>query len=115
MTIAHWWMPRWRARRAPFERLLLSIRSWSGTVERLVRHPGHRELSQEVFLRVYQKLDQYRFELAGDRIRRIAFSVATPSQRKRLPSTSALLATTAKTMRWRRSRLRSGRAFATPS
>lgn len=77
--------------RAPgaFERLLLKHQKlvWH-LVERLVRHPEDtRELSQEVFLRVYQKLDQYRFESSlATWIGRIAFSIATRHmQRKRLP------------------------------
>lgn len=77
--------------RAPgaFERLLRQHQKlvWH-LVERLVRHPEDtRELSQEVFLRVYQKLEQYRFESSlATWIGRIAFSVATRHlQRKRLP------------------------------
>lgn len=57
-------------------------------VERMVRHPEDtRELSQEVFLRVYQKLDQYRYESSlATWIGRIAFSIAGRHlQRKRLP------------------------------
>jgi RNA polymerase sigma-70 factor (ECF subfamily) len=57
-------------------------------VERMVRHPEDaRELSQEVFLRVYQKLEQYRHESSlATWIGRIAFSLASRHlQRKRLP------------------------------
>jgi RNA polymerase sigma-70 factor (ECF subfamily) len=57
-------------------------------VERMVRHPEDaRELSQEVFLRVYQKLDQYRYESSlATWIGRVAFSLASRHlQRKRLP------------------------------
>ncbi|MGE4071047.1 MAG: RNA polymerase sigma factor [Lysobacterales bacterium] len=72
-----------------FERL---VRAHQGLVwhllERMVRHPEDtRELSQEVFLRVHQKLEQYRFESSlATWIGRIAFSIATRHlQRKRLP------------------------------
>lgn len=57
-------------------------------VDRMVRHPEDtRELSQEVFLRVYQKLDQYRCESSlATWIGRIAFSIASRHlQRRRLP------------------------------
>lgn len=72
-----------------FERLVRAHQSlvWH-LVERMVRHPEDtRELSQEVFLRVYQKLEQYRFESSlATWIGRIAFSIATRHlQRKRLP------------------------------
>lgn len=77
--------------RAPgaFERLLRQHQKlvWH-LIERLVRHPEDtRELSQEVFLRVHQKLGQYRFESSlATWIGRIAFSVASRHlQRKRLP------------------------------
>ncbi len=72
-----------------FERLVTSHQGlvWH-LIERMVRHPEDtRELSQEVFLRVHQKLDQYRFESTlATWIGRIAFSIATRHlQRKRLP------------------------------
>jgi RNA polymerase sigma-70 factor (ECF subfamily) len=54
----------------------------------MVRHPEDtRELSQEVFLRVHQKLQQYRYESSlATWIGRIAYSLATRHlQRKRLP------------------------------
>ncbi|MCP5476513.1 MAG: sigma-70 family RNA polymerase sigma factor [Rhodanobacteraceae bacterium] len=77
-----------------FERL---VRAHQGLVwhllERMVRHPEDtRELSQEVFLRVHQKLEQYRFESSlATWIGRIAFSIATRHlQRKRLPMDEAL-------------------------
>jgi RNA polymerase sigma factor (sigma-70 family) len=57
-------------------------------VVRMVRHPDDaRELSQEVFLRVHQRLGQFRLESAlGTWIGRIAFSIASRHlQRKRLP------------------------------
>lgn len=46
-----------------------------------------RELSQEVFLRVYQKLHQFRFDCSlASWIGRIAFSIATRHlQRRRIP------------------------------
>lgn len=72
-----------------FERL---VRAHQGlvwhVVERMVRHPEDtRELSQEVFLRVHQKLDQYRFESSlSTWIGRIAFSIASRHlEKKRLP------------------------------
>lgn len=77
--------------RAPgaFERLLRKHQKlvWH-VVERMVRHPEDtRELSQEVFLRVHQKLEQYRYESSlATWIGRIAFSLASRHlQRKRLP------------------------------
>jgi RNA polymerase sigma-70 factor (ECF subfamily) len=57
-------------------------------VYRIVQHPEEtRDLSQEVFLKVHQRLHQFRFESAlGTWIGRIAFSVASRHmQRKRLP------------------------------
>ncbi len=57
-------------------------------VERMVRHPEDtRELSQEVFVRVYQKLSQFRYDSSlATWIGRIAFSLATRHlQRKQLP------------------------------
>ena len=57
-------------------------------VYRMVQHPEDaRDLSQEVFLRVYQRLGQYRFESAlATWIGRVAFSVSTRHlQRKKLP------------------------------
>ena len=57
-------------------------------VYRMVQHPEDaRDLSQEVFLRVYQRLSQYRYESAlATWIGRVAFSVATRHlQRKKLP------------------------------
>lgn len=72
-----------------FERLVREHQKlvWH-VVERMVRHPEDtRELSQEVFLRVYQKLGQYRYESSlATWIGRIAFSIASRHlQRKRLP------------------------------
>ena len=59
---------------------------------RMVQHPEDaRDLSQEVFLRVYQRLGQYRFESAlATWIGRVAFSVSTRHlQRKKLPIVEA--------------------------
>jgi RNA polymerase sigma factor (sigma-70 family) len=77
--------------RAPgaFERLVTRHQKlvWH-LVFRMVQHPEDaRELSQDVFLRVHQRLDQYRFESAlATWIGRVAFSVATRHlQRKKLP------------------------------
>ena len=61
-------------------------------VYRMVQHPEDaRDLSQEVFLRVYQRLAQYRHESAlATWIGRVAFSVATRHlQRKKLPLVEA--------------------------
>lgn len=61
-------------------------------VYRMVQHPEDaRDLSQEVFLRVYQRLSQYRYESAlATWIGRVAFSVATRHlQRKKLPLVEA--------------------------
>ncbi len=57
-------------------------------VYRMVKHPEDaRELSQDVFLRVHQRLHQYRFESSlATWVGRVAFSVASRHlQRKRLP------------------------------
>jgi len=57
-------------------------------VNRLVQHPEDtRELCQEVFLRVHQRLHQFRYDSAlSTWIGRVAFSIATRHlQRKRLP------------------------------
>lgn len=57
-------------------------------VHRMVQHPEQtRDLSQEVFLRVHQRLHQFRFESAlGTWIGRIAFSIASRHlKRKQLP------------------------------
>jgi len=57
-------------------------------VQRMVGQPEDtRELSQEVFLRVHQRLGQFRFESSlATWIGRIAFSIAARHlQRKRLP------------------------------
>ncbi|MDX1550489.1 MAG: sigma-70 family RNA polymerase sigma factor [Lysobacter spongiicola] len=57
-------------------------------VHRMVQHPEHtRELSQEVFLRVHQRLHQFRFESTlATWIGRIAFSVAKRHlERRQLP------------------------------
>lgn len=57
-------------------------------VFRMVQHPEDtRELSQEVFLRVHQRLQQFRFDSAlGTWIGRIAFNIAARHlQRKRIP------------------------------
>lgn len=79
--------------RAPgaFERLVARHQAlvWH-LVYRMVRHPEDaRELCQDVFLRVHQRLHQYRFESAlATWIGRVAFSVASRHlQRKRLPMT----------------------------
>lgn len=81
--------------RAPgaFERLVARHQKlvWH-LVYRMVQHPEDaRDLSQEVFLRVYQRLAQYRFESAlATWIGRVAFSVATRHlQRKKLPIVEA--------------------------
>ena len=61
-------------------------------VYRMVQHPEDaRDLSQEVFLRVYQRLAQYRFESAlATWIGRVAFSMATRHlQRRKLPMAEA--------------------------
>jgi RNA polymerase sigma-70 factor (ECF subfamily) len=60
-------------------------------VYRLVQHPEDaRELCQDVFLRVHDRLHQYRFESSlATWIGRVAFSVATRHlQKKRLPMVS---------------------------
>ena len=60
-------------------------------VYRMVQHPEDaRELCQDVFLRVHERLNQYRFESAlSTWIGRVAFSVATRHlQRKKLPMVS---------------------------
>lgn len=59
-------------------------------VYRMVAHPEDtRDLCQEVFLRVYQRLPQFRFDAAlGTWIGQIAFSIASRHLRKkRLPFT----------------------------
>lgn len=76
-----------------FERLVAQYQRlvWS-MVYRLVQHPEDaRELCQDVFLRVYQRLDQFRGDSAlGTWIARVAFSVASRHlQRKKLPMVSA--------------------------
>jgi len=61
-------------------------------VYRMVRHPEDaRELCQDVFLRVHDRLHQYRFESSlATWIRQVAFSVAARHlQKKRLPLVSA--------------------------
>jgi len=77
--------------RAPgaFERLIARHKAlvWH-VVYRMVKHPEDaRELSQDVFLRVHQRLHQYRFESSlATWIGRVAFSVASRHlQKKRLP------------------------------
>ena len=77
--------------RAPgaFERLVARHQAlvWH-VVARMVRNPEDaRELCQDSFLRVHQRLHQYRFESAlSTWIARVAFSVASRHlQRKRLP------------------------------
>ena len=77
--------------RAPgaFERLVERHKAlvWH-VVFRMVKHPEDaRELSQDVFLRVHQRLHQYRFESSlATWIGRVAFSVASRHlQKKRLP------------------------------
>jgi RNA polymerase sigma factor (sigma-70 family) len=57
-------------------------------VYRMVQHPEDaRELCQDVFFRVHERLNQYRFESAlSTWIGRVAFSVATRHlQKKKLP------------------------------
>lgn len=61
-------------------------------VYRMVQHPEDtRELCQEVFLRVYRQLEQFRFESAlSTWIGRVAYSIATRHlQRRRLPLVEA--------------------------
>jgi RNA polymerase sigma factor (sigma-70 family) len=72
-----------------FERL---VREYQGLcwhiLYRMVRHPEDaRELCQETFLKVYQHLDQYRFDAAlKSWIGRVAYSVGLRHlERKRLP------------------------------
>ena len=72
-----------------FERLIARHQAlvWH-VVFRMVKHPEDaRELCQDVFLRVHQRLHQYRYESAlATWIGRVAFSVASRHlQRKRLP------------------------------
>ncbi len=72
-----------------FERLIARHQAlvWH-VVYRMVKHPEDaRELCQDVFLRVHQRLHQYRFESAlSTWIGRVAFSVASRHlQKKRLP------------------------------
>jgi len=58
-------------------------------VYRMVQHPEDaRELSQDVFFRVYERLGQYRFESSlATWIGRVAFNVATRHlQKKKLPT-----------------------------
>jgi RNA polymerase sigma factor (sigma-70 family) len=57
-------------------------------VYRMVQHPEDaRELCQDVFFRVHERLDQYRFESSlSTWIGRVAFNIATRHlQKKRLP------------------------------
>ena len=77
--------------RAPgaFERLVARHQKlvWH-MVYRMVQHPEDaRELSQDVFLRVHEKLGQYRFDSSlSTWIGRVAFSVAARHmEKKRLP------------------------------
>jgi RNA polymerase sigma-70 factor (ECF subfamily) len=77
-----------RAPRA-FERLVARHQKlvWH-MVYRMVQHPEDaRELSQEVFLRVYERLDQYRGESSlSTWIGRVAFSIAGRHlEKKKLP------------------------------
>ena len=81
--------------RAPgaFERLVSRHQAlvWH-LVYRMVQHPEDaRELSQDVFLRVHERLVQFRAESSlATWIGRVAFSVATRHlQRKRLPMADA--------------------------
>jgi len=72
-----------------FERLIARHKAlvWH-VVYRMVKHPEDaRELSQDVFLRVHQRLHQYRFESSlATWIGRVAFSVASRHlQKKKLP------------------------------
>jgi RNA polymerase sigma-70 factor (ECF subfamily) len=72
-----------------FERLIARHQAlvWH-VVYRMVKHPEDaRELCQDVFLRVHQRLHQYRYESAlATWIGRVAFSVASRHlQRKKLP------------------------------
>ena len=79
-------------RRGAFERLIERHQNlaWH-IVYRMVQHPEDtRDLCQEIFLRVHQRLAQFRFESSlSTWIGRIAFSVATRHlQRRRLPLVS---------------------------
>lgn len=81
--------------RAPgaFERFVVRHQGlvWH-VVFRMVKHAEDaRELSQEVFLRIHQRLHQYRFESSlATWVGRVAFSVASRHlQRKRLPLVEA--------------------------
>jgi RNA polymerase sigma-70 factor (ECF subfamily) len=72
-----------------FERL---VREYQGLVwhiiQRMVRHPEDtRELCQEAFLRVHQRLHQYRFDAAlKSWIGQVAYSIAKRHlERKRIP------------------------------
>lgn len=72
-----------------FERLVARHQNlvWH-LVYRMVQHPEDaRELSQDVFFRVHERLHQYRFESAlSTWIGRVAFSVASRHmQKKKLP------------------------------
>lgn len=77
--------------RAPgaFERLVVRHQKlvWHLVYRMVQQRDDTEELSQDVFLRVYRKLDQFRFDSAlSTWIGRIAFSVASRHlQRKRLP------------------------------
>jgi RNA polymerase sigma-70 factor (ECF subfamily) len=81
--------------RAPgaFERLVARHQALvRHLVYRMVQHPEDaRELSQDVFLRVHERLHQFRAESSlATWIGRVAFSVATRHlQRKRLPMVEA--------------------------
>lgn len=82
-----------RRERGAFERLVARHQKlvWH-MVYRLVRHSDDaQDLCQEVFLKVHQRLHQFRFESAlSTWIGRIAFSVGTRHlQRKRIPLSEA--------------------------
>lgn len=77
-----------------FDRL---VREYQGlcwrVVDRMVRHPDDtRELCQEVFLRIYQTLHQYRGESAlKSWVAQVAYSVAKRHlERKRIPIAEAV-------------------------
>ena len=87
MTIAHWWKPRWHARRAPSSVCCASTRSWSGIWSSAWcgtrRTPANSV--RRCFCASTRSSSNIESSLATW-IGRIAFSVATRHlQRKRLP------------------------------
>ncbi|MEZ5455028.1 MAG: sigma-70 family RNA polymerase sigma factor [Lysobacteraceae bacterium] len=76
-------------RNGAFERLVQQHQRlvWHVVQRMVMDAEDTRELSQEVFLRVYQKLHQFRFDCSlASWIGRIAFSIATRHlQRRRIP------------------------------